>query len=147
MSIYLPKTVIGNMFDHSLGTDPEEACGVLLGKNGDVIKNVRIKNSHQEPLTRYTMDSEELLKVTLEADEKNIDIIGYYHSHDYSQAYPSTTDIKEAITHNFGYPEDYHYILISLVEKTRPVMRAFKIHSDESVEEEVIRFDGDQYKS
>ena len=83
----------------------------------------------------------------LEADEKNIDIIGYYHSHVYSQAYPSTTDIKEAIIHNFGYPEDYHYILISLVEKTRPVMRAFKIHSDESVEEEVIRFDGDQYKS
>ena len=67
MAIFLPKKVIGNMFDHSLNLDPEEACGVLLGNKNQVSKNVRINNIHEEPLTRYTMDPNELLKVTLEA--------------------------------------------------------------------------------
>ena len=147
MSIYIPKTIIGNMFDHSLRVDPEEACGVLLGTNNSVIKCVRMKNSNKNPLTRYTMDPTELLKVEREAEKKSIEVIGYYHSHVYSQAYPSSTDINESITHSFGDPMNYYYILISLVEKTRPVMRAFKIDSDKNVKEEFISFDGDQYKS
>ena len=63
------------MFDHSLNLDPEEACGVLLGNKNQVSKNVRINNIHEEPLTRYTMDPNELLKVTLEAEKKDLDII------------------------------------------------------------------------
>ena len=147
MAIFLPKKVIGNMFDHSLNLDPEEACGVLLGNKNQVSKNVRINNIHEEPLTRYTMDPNELLKVTLEAEKKDLDIIGFYHSHVYTQAFPSSTDIKEAITNSFGNPVDYFYIFISLVEKNRPIMRAFKIDSLKNVNEENITFDGDQYRS
>ena len=147
MSIFLPKKVIGNMFDHSLNSDPEEACGVLLGNQNRVLENIRVKNIHEEPLTRYTMDPNELLKLTLEAEKKDHDVLGFYHSHVYSQAYPSSTDINEAITHSFGNPVNYFYILISLVEKNRPIMRAFKIDSEKNVIEIHITFDGDQYKS
>ncbi len=147
MAIFLPKKIIGNMFDHSLNLDPEEACGVLLGNKNQISENIRIKNIHEEPLTRYTMDPNELLKVTLESEKKDLDIIGFYHSHVYTQAYPSSTDIKEAITHSFGNPVNYYYILISLVEKNRPIMRAFKIDLQKNVHEEQITFDGDQYRS
>ena len=46
MAIFLPKKVIGNMFDHSLNLDPEEACGVLLGNKNQVSKNVRINKNN-----------------------------------------------------------------------------------------------------
>ena len=52
MSIFLPKKVIGNMFDHSLNSDPEEACGVLLGNQNRVLENIRVKNIHEEPTRR-----------------------------------------------------------------------------------------------
>ena len=77
-------------------------------------------------------------------EEKNLEILAIYHSHTHSQAYPSVTDIENAINSGWTDPK---YILVSLVEKTRPIIRAYNISSDKVVNEIIIEHDGEAYIS
>ena len=95
------------------------------------------------PLTRYTINPLEILEAENYCDERKLEIVAIYHSHTHSQAYPSITDINNAVQSMWTDP---YYILISLTEKTRPIIRAYKIGSDE-VEEVIIDHDGQSYIS
>ena len=58
-------------------------------------------------------------------------VVGIFHSHTHTEAYPSETDQKLAF-----YP-DAHYVLVSLSDRNNPVMKAFTIH-DGRVEEQDV---------
>jgi proteasome lid subunit RPN8/RPN11 len=73
-----------------------------------------------------------------------MDILGVYHSHTHSQAYPSQTDIGKAREIKDFF--DPYYILISLIEKTRPIIRGYKIDL-EGVTEIIVEHDGEAYIS
>ncbi len=120
------------MIVHALDTDPEECCGLLLGKNGTVTANRRVTNAHENKVSRYTMDPLEVMKVEREADALGEDLVAIYHSHTYTQGYPSETDVRSAVESGWA---ERHYVLISLVEKTRPVLRAFWITDEGEVSE------------
>ena len=81
---------------------------------------------------RYRMDSKELLNVYNNIDDQGWEILGIYHSHTHSEAYPSDTDIRLAT-----WPDSL-YLLISLLDKKEPTLRAFHIEdghvSEESIE-------------
>ena len=110
---------------------------------GEVVEILECKNIHDNPLTRYTIDPLQLLEAENYCDENNLKIIAIYHSHTHSQAFPSTTDINNAIQSMWTDP---FYILISLIEKTRPIIRGYKIGSDD-VEEIIVEHDGPSYIS
>ena len=61
-----------------------------------------------------------------------------YHSHTHSEAYPSDTDVRLAEP----WP-DTLFILISLLDKSHPVIRAFLIEDNEIIEQDVRIIDGD----
>ena len=124
MSLLIPKRVLGNIISHALETDPDECCGVLIGSEAVVEEARRIKNIHPQPVRRYEMPPMDLMRVESEADAKGREIVAIYHSHTHTQGYPSQTDVQNAI--ESGWTEPY-YVLISLVEKTRPIVRAFRI--------------------
>ena len=84
------------------------------------------------------MDEDEVNNVLAEAEASGDGAVAVYHSHTYTQAYPSTMDVKIAIKHGWA---GYHHVVISLAEKTRPVVRAFMITADGDVDEEVIQTD------
>ena len=140
--IKIPRRVIAEMITHAFGKDPDECCGVLLGKGENITRSLKVCNVHGNKTRRYTMDSVQLMEVERNADEKNEQIIAFYHSHTYSQGYPSATDVKNAV--ESGWIDPY-YVLISLVEKTRPNVRAYRIGGDGSVNEIVITTDGSPY--
>ncbi len=133
------KNLIAEMITHSLEMDPEECCGLLLGRErgseGSFDSLRRITNVHESRVSWYTMDPLEVMKVEREADGLGIKILAIYHSHTYTQGYPSETDIKNAVDSGWG---GRYYLLISLVEKTRPVVRAFWISETGEVEETFI---------
>ncbi len=142
MSFLIPKTVLASMISHALETDPEECCGVLLG-DGDVAEETRrLKNVHPEPIRRYEMPALELMRVESDAEARGRKIVAIYHSHTHTQAYPSMTDVNNAVQSWWTEP---YYILISLVEKTRPIVRAYRITDDSEVSEVVITTDGQAY--
>jgi len=142
MSFLIPKTVLASMISHALETDPEECCGVLLGSDDGAEEARRLKNVHPQPVRRYEMPPMDLMRVESEAEAKGRKIVAIYHSHTHTQAYPSQTDVNNAVESWWTGP---YYVLISLVEKTRPIVRAFRISDEGEVAEVVIESDGDTY--
>ena len=144
MKIIIPRIIISKLFEHSLLEDPNECCGLLLGNDEKVIEIRNLNNVHDNPMTRYEIDRKDLMKVQKYCDNNNMDILGVYHSHTHSQAYPSPTDIEKAREIKDFF--DPYYILISLIEKTRPILRGYKINLD-SVTEIIVEHDGEAYVS
>ena len=142
MSFLIPKTVLASIISHALETDPHECCGVLIGDDNGAEEARRIKNTHPEPVRRYEMDPVSLARAESEADAKGRKIVAIYHSHTHTQAYPSQTDVNNAVQSWWTEP---YYVLISLVEKTRPIVRAFRISDAGDVTEVTITTDGDAY--
>jgi proteasome lid subunit RPN8/RPN11 len=86
---------------HGEDTYPNECCGVLLGKedggNREVLATVRCGNARTDsPQNRYGIDPRELVRIQREARERDLDIVGFYHSHPDHPARWSQTDFDEA---------------------------------------------------
>jgi len=94
------------------------------------VKVFAMANADASPAT-YRLDGKEQLKVFDELDERGWELWGIYHSHTHSEAYPSETDIRLAF-----YP-DTRYLLLSLADRERPVLRSFAIRDGEVTEEEL----------
>jgi proteasome lid subunit RPN8/RPN11 len=71
---------------------PEEACGLLLGKDGVVAKVIAVENELHSKVT-FRMDPQGLLDAILLAEKVGFDITGIFHSHPAGPGYPSRTDI------------------------------------------------------
>ena len=134
--IYLKRSQLAELIDHSRSTYPEEACGILSGKDGRVSHVYKVKNISPTPATRYFIDSQEQLKIFKEIDADNLEIVGIYHSHAHSPAYPSTTDCQLAF-----YP-DASYLIISLSNPENPVVKSYRI-SEGKIKEEEVKIYGD----
>ncbi len=56
----------------------------------------------------YTVDPSEHLRADRDAEARGIEIMGVFHSHTHTDAYPSPTDVAQA-------PDPgWHYVLVSL---------------------------------
>ena len=92
--IKIPITIAQEIIDHLSSNLPEEACGILAGKDGKVSINRSITNSLHSPV-RYFMEPMELYQALKFIDEEQLDLLAIYHSHPNGPDRPSETDIKE----------------------------------------------------
>lgn len=127
----LPSGFIEEMVAHAQEEAPNECCGIIAGVDGDASKLFRARNSEASPY-RYSVDPKDLFGIYRECEEKDWNFLAIYHSHTASEAYPSPTDVRLAF-----WPEAY-YILVSLQDAAKPVVRAFRI-LDGAVAEEELR--------
>jgi len=128
--IKLKKELLEQIMKHSLAELPNEACGILAGKEGNVQQVYEMTNTDKSPQT-FFMDAKEQLRVTKEIRNQDKDLLGIYHSHVASEAYPSSHDVELAL-----YPEA-SYVIISLKDKNNPSVRSFRIVEGEIAEEEL----------
>ncbi len=128
----LPKSFVDEMVAHALQDAPNECCGIIAGKDGRAIKLYRAKNSEASPY-RYNVDPKDLLQIFRECEGNDWTFLAIYHSHTASEAYPSPTDVRLAF-----WPEAA-YVLISLSDPARPVVRAFRIEDGAVTEERIER--------
>ena len=143
-NFYIPKKIMGEIISHALNNDPNESCGILQGKGTMTTAFHKLKNIHEAPQNRYTIDPIELMKTEKICDDMDESIIGFMHSHTHTQAYPSETDVKNALTSGYL---DQIYVIVSLVEKVRPIVKAFSINNHGETSEIFIDFDGPKYIS
>ncbi|HCJ66003.1 MAG TPA: hypothetical protein DHV62_01425 [Elusimicrobia bacterium] len=129
--LYLKKTQLTEMFTHCRETFPNEACGILAGKDEQVDKIYPTKNVSPTPYTRYLIDPQEQFKIFKEIEKENLEMLAIYHSHTHTHAYPSKTDCELA-----NYP-DVFYLIISLVNPKEPVVKSYSIVDGKIKEEEV----------
>ncbi len=119
------------VIEHSKREYPNEACGILAGKNGQVKKVYPMTNIEKSPLT-YLADPREQFKVIKEMRKLGLELVGIYHSHPESEPYPSKRDLEMAF-----YPEAI-YLIISLKDIKKPKVKAFRI-KDSQFEEVKIK--------
>jgi proteasome lid subunit RPN8/RPN11 len=129
--IEIPADIHRQMIDHAVAGLPEEACGLLAGQDGRIERFYPTRNADRSRTT-YRLDPEEQLQLFNEIEEKGWVLSGIFHSHTQTEAYPSDTDRRQAF-----YP-DAHYLLVSLTDRSDPVLRAFTIR-DGQVEEREVR--------
>lgn len=126
----LESAYFRQMVEHGLREFPNEACGLVAGKDGRARKVFAMRNADASPAT-YRLDAKEQLRVFETMDEEGWDLFAIYHTHPHSEAHPSETDRRQAL-----YP-DARYLVLSLSDRDNPVLRAFRITEGE-VEEEGV---------
>jgi proteasome lid subunit RPN8/RPN11 len=128
--VQLDPVFFKEIVEHGLREFPNEACGLVAGRDGRPVKVFTLRNLDASPVS-YRLDPKEQLHAFNEMDEEGWDLFAIYHSHTHSEAFPSETDRGLAF-----YP-DSHYLILSLSDRENPVLRAFQILDGEVAEEEV----------
>jgi proteasome lid subunit RPN8/RPN11 len=109
---------------------PNEGCGLLLGSTDGVVHDVVASDNIADSARIYEIDPKVLLRATRRSDDEGLEVIGVFHSHTHSEAYPSPTDVRQA-------PDpSWHYVLISLLDSPANV-RSFRV-VEETVDEEPL---------
>jgi proteasome lid subunit RPN8/RPN11 len=128
----LARKVYSEMVAHSRAGYPNEACGILAGKKeGEATSFFPMTNTDRSAVS-YFMDPKEQLAVFKRLRNESLKMLGIVHSHVASEAYPSQKDVRLAF-----YP-DVSYLIVSLSDMEKPVLRSFRI-ADEAVKEEDIK--------
>jgi [CysO sulfur-carrier protein]-S-L-cysteine hydrolase len=115
------RAVIDEIIAHSREDAPDECCGLIGGREGELRTVHRARNAEASPL-RYSVHPSDQLRIMERIEASGEDLVGIYHSHTRSPAYPSQTDINLAE----GWP-DPAYLICSLVDPGAPEVRAFAI--------------------
>lgn len=108
------------IIDHARAARPEEACGLLAGRDGRVERVYPLPNIERSPV-RYLAEPQAQVDAMLDIEDRGDEIVGIYHSHLDAPAYPSPTDVAMA-----AYP-DAIYLIVSLTDGDSPVLGAFTI--------------------
>jgi proteasome lid subunit RPN8/RPN11 len=120
----MPAALVQELIDHARRGYPNEACGLIIGdrpaaEGGRALRFVPARNAAASPY-RYEIDSQDLLRLTVETDDAHEVFWAIVHSHTHTAARPSPTDIGLAL-----YP-DALYLIVSLVNSS-PDVRAWRI--------------------
>lgn len=118
--VKVPAAVYEAIIQHAREGKPEEICGVLRGKGLQAFEAIRGQNIASERIENYEVDPQTLL-LQFDFEDRGEEMMGIYHSHPVSVAYPSATDAWNA-----HYPESIYFIC-SLEDDDAPVIRAFRM--------------------
>ncbi len=135
-TISISRELLNEIITHCRVTYPNEACGLLAGKSNTAERAYRITNIRRSRID-YEMDTKEQLRCEREIKNLGLKVIGIYHSHPSTQAYPSQTDIMRAYWP--GDPDlpiypDIGYMIIGPVDGD-PRVRVFKINPKQAIDE------------
>jgi proteasome lid subunit RPN8/RPN11 len=142
-AVRLPDDIRAALVEHARREYPNEACGIVIGSGpaaagGQARRFAPTRNAAASPY-RYEIDSSDLLRLTLDADDADEAFWAIVHSHVRSPARPSPTDLGLAF-----YP-DALYLLVSLAEPEadpttgEPGVRAWRIVDGAAHEVELSR--------
>lgn len=118
------------IISHAREEAPNECVGILGGKEGRVLRLYRGTNAEHSPY-RYSLDPKDLYRIYRDLDSQGWEVAGIYHSHPKAGAYFSETDLKLAFW------TGAIYIVVSLLDAERPVMRAFRVADGQATEEDL----------
>jgi [CysO sulfur-carrier protein]-S-L-cysteine hydrolase len=117
--VRISKALIDEMVAHARDDLPNECCGMIGGREGEASSVIRVENSAASPL-RYEMDPQEQYNALKAIEDDGGELLGIYHSHTKSAAYPSQTDVNQAV----AWPEQI-YVIVSLADEDAPDVKAY----------------------
>jgi proteasome lid subunit RPN8/RPN11 len=117
----ISRALVDEMVAHAREDLPNECCGMIGGRDGEASSVVRVANAAASPL-RYEMDPQGQFDALKSIEGAGDELIGIYHSHTRSAAYPSQTDVNEAVM----WPEQV-YVIVSLEDEEAPDVKAYDL--------------------
>jgi len=127
----IPAPLYAQVLGHCVEGLPDEACGLLGGDPTGAVRRCYPTRNIAASAKLYEVDPVAHLRADRDAEANGLAIIGVFHSHTHTDAYPSPTDVAQA-------PDpDWHYVLVSLRD-TQPVLRSYRISGGRIDEEPVI---------
>jgi proteasome lid subunit RPN8/RPN11 len=125
MSLEITTTQLKIIYDRAESIYPEECCGILLGKFSgeskiiiEVIPTINdweasgVKTDRDLDRTkhsRYSIPPAEIFQAQKRGRDRQLEIVGFFHSHPDAPAIPSTCDRDRAW-------EIYSYPIVSLIQ-------------------------------
>jgi proteasome lid subunit RPN8/RPN11 len=125
------------ILSHCLDGLPMEACGLLAGRSPSGATDAAVVTTcypvanAAKSARLYTVDPRDLLRADRSAEADGVELIGVWHSHTHTEAYPSPTDVAQA-------PDPgWHYVIVSLRDLF-PTLRSYRIVAGVTEEELVV---------
>jgi [CysO sulfur-carrier protein]-S-L-cysteine hydrolase len=118
----ISQALVDEMVAHAREDLPNECCGMVGGRDGEATEVIRVANSAASPL-RYEMDPQEQYNALKAIEDGGGELLAIYHSHTKSAAYPSQTDVNQAV----AWPEQI-YVIVSLAEEAAPDVKAYLLN-------------------
>ena len=134
MALKIGAGDVGHIHDHAKETYPEECAGALVGVDTGEIKLVvdvwRAENTHEEDRARrFLIEPLQIKEFEERARERDMDVLGFYHSHPDHPAEPSEYDRERAWPY-------YSYVIAAVGEGGVEGLRSWVLKDDRSGYEE-----------
>lgn len=133
--ITLKKADFDIILRHAESVLPEEACGLIAGEitdGGKIIKKVYILTNIDHSNEHFSLDPKEQLAAIKDMRAAGLTPLGNWHSHPESPSRPSEEDKRLA------YDSKASYLILSLMDRERPVLNSFKISGDTAENEGLV---------
>lgn len=125
MKITLAKEDFEKMLAHALSVRPEEACGLIAGKDREdgvrEIQKVYLLTNIDHTNEHFSIDPKEQLTAIKDMRSQGLVPLGNWHSHPESPSRPSEEDKRLANDPRAS------YLILSLEKEDHPVLNAFHV--------------------
>jgi proteasome lid subunit RPN8/RPN11 len=115
----IAQSLIDEMVSHAREDLPNECCGMVGGVDGEASVVIPVINSAASPL-RFEMDPQGQYNALKAIEDAGKEMLAIYHSHTKSAAYPSQTDVNQAV----NWP-DAIWVIVSLEDSENPVVKGY----------------------
>ncbi len=147
--IQLNKENLQIIFSHAESTYPEECCGVILGHldsdrktvveiiptqnawNSEIASDFPSCDANHSRKRRYTIAPQDMLQLQKSSRDKNLHIIGIFHSHPDYPATPSEFDRNCAW-------QEYSYIIVSVQKGRAGDMNSWMLDDNSQFQQEEV---------
>lgn len=125
----IPQNVIEELIEQARKDAPNETCGYLLGKNGDVTENYWMENIDHSP-EHFSFAPKDQFAALRYAREHGLKILANWHSHPASPSRPSQEDLRLANDPTI------RYAILSLLDG-EPRLNSFRILNGQVADKEI----------
>jgi proteasome lid subunit RPN8/RPN11 len=139
--LLIAEALVEKIRRHAAEDYPHECCGALLGRDvssSEIQREILdlfplVNRNGESPRNRFSVSPRDVIDAERVAQERGLDIVGWYHSHPDHPARPSEFDRQHA------WPW-YSYIIVSVRERVPQEMTSWRLNDDrDSYSEEVIQ--------
>ncbi len=129
MTLWLKPEHLEAIKKHGEATFPYECCGLLLGplvENQKIVQETYPVDNAKERETqhnRFLIPPQAVLEAEKYARKKNLDVLGFYHSHPNAEARPSQFDLDHA------WPF-YSYVIVSVRQGKAEALNSWRMAND-----------------
>ena len=139
MPLKIGQGDVENIYRHAREAYPEECAGAIVGMNTGEMKVVvdvwPAENTHEDERSRrFLIEPLQIKRFEEQADERDMDLLGFYHSHPDHPAEPSEYDRDHA------WP-GWSYVITSVSKDEVKDIRSWTLKDDRSGydEEDIVK--------